>query len=54
MTTLYYSVEFIVLIFSFVERNYRTEGTAKSIDYTVIDTGMLIPGCEKISILDIL
>jgi hypothetical protein len=54
MTTLYCSVEFIVLIFRFVERNFLTDGTAKSIDYTVTETGMLIPGYEKISMLDIL
>jgi hypothetical protein len=54
MTTLYCSVELIVLIFKLVDRYCLTEGMVRSIACTVMDTGILIPGYEKMPILDTL
>ncbi len=54
METLYYSVEFIVLILSLSDKNCLTDGIDKSKASTVIETGIFIPGCELIRMLDTL
>lgn len=52
--TRYYSELFRDLIYNYWERYVLTEGMLKSIDITVKDTGIKIPGWENIPIFDIL